>query len=222
MSDPETMPAGVHPEVALLPWYANGTLGEQEREQVARHLESCADCRRELDDLRQMKRNLTAMYHAQPEPSPLLARSVMAKVATERPAGAVRRSGERPWLIGIDQWLRSLLLPQWVPTLVSILLIVQAGLLLWTAMPSTQQDQVTSRSVGSPAAKLSVVFQEHATEAQIRALLTMIQGRVIDGPRRDQAYIIEVVARDPAVSMKALETLRTMSDLVRTAEVAAP
>ncbi len=35
---------------ALLPWYAKGTLGLNEHELVARHLESCPDCVRELDE----------------------------------------------------------------------------------------------------------------------------------------------------------------------------
>ncbi len=36
---------------ALLPWYAKRTLGEKEHESVARHLESCPDCARELEEL---------------------------------------------------------------------------------------------------------------------------------------------------------------------------
>lgn len=37
MTDPDMMPADVHPEIALLPWYANGTLCDAERQQVSRH-----------------------------------------------------------------------------------------------------------------------------------------------------------------------------------------
>ncbi len=36
---------------ALLPWYAKRTLGENEHESVARHLESCPACARELEDI---------------------------------------------------------------------------------------------------------------------------------------------------------------------------
>ncbi|NJO35342.1 MAG: hypothetical protein HC869_21895, partial [Rhodospirillales bacterium] len=41
----------IHPEAALLPWYLNGTLGDAESRQVAGHLQSCAACRSELDEL---------------------------------------------------------------------------------------------------------------------------------------------------------------------------
>ena len=93
MSDPETLPAGVHPEVELLPWYATGTLAEPDRQRIARHLESCRDCSGELQELVDMQRNLQALYRQEAEPSTQLARSVMARVA----ADAAGSQGRRRW-----------------------------------------------------------------------------------------------------------------------------
>ncbi len=126
MSDPETIPAGVHPEVELLPWYANGTLGTTDRQRVTHHLESCQDCRRELDDLTRMMRSVQAVYREQPEPSTRLARSVMARVAAEPRA---RENQQMPWSAVIDGWFRSFFMPRWVPTLAAVLLIAQMSLL---------------------------------------------------------------------------------------------
>jgi anti-sigma factor RsiW len=222
MSEPETLPRDVHPEIALLPWYANGTLGAEERQQVARHLESCADCRRELDELRQMKSELSAVYKVHREPSPRLIRSVLAKVAREASArrGAPAETGS--WLDRLDQWFRSLFLPQWVPTLAAVILLTQLGLLLWVTMPPMPSDQITTRSLGSPTATFKVTFQEQATEGQIRALLSTVHGRVIDGPNPEHVYVIEVIAGDPAVNVKTLETLRARTDVVHSAETIAP
>lgn len=222
MSDPETMPTGVHPEVALLPWYVNGTLDDVERQQVARHIESCSDCRRELDEITQIKRELKAIYGAQAEAPPSLARSVMARVSAERTVKEDRRHEGMSSLRGIDQWFRSLFLPQWIPTVAAMLIVIQAGLLMWVTFPSTRQDQILSRSVGSPVIKFRVVFKGESTEAQTRELLTLIRGRVIDGPDASHAYTIEVLGDDPTIGMKALETLRTRNDLIRTAEIMAP
>jgi len=47
----------------LLPWYVNGTLESSEREAVERHLQTCAACRRELEELR----GLQAAVAAAPE-----------------------------------------------------------------------------------------------------------------------------------------------------------
>lgn len=221
MSEPETLPAGLHPEAALLPWYADRTLGVEEQTRVARHLESCPDCRLELDELTKMKRELTAAYAAQPEPSPQLARSVFAKVAQEVTARrrAARESGS--WLDEVEGWFRSLFMPQWVPALAVLALAAQLGLLLWVTMPA-QQEQITTRSIGRATATFKILFREQATEAEIRALLLQFHGRIVNGPSSEQAYLIEVVTGDPSLTVKALEALRARTDIIRTVEIHAP
>ena len=42
-----------HPETDLVP-YVRGELAAAERERVARHLDECADCRQDADDLREL------------------------------------------------------------------------------------------------------------------------------------------------------------------------
>ena len=47
----EEVGASEHEQIELLlPWYANGTLSEDERRRVATHLEGCERCRTELDE----------------------------------------------------------------------------------------------------------------------------------------------------------------------------
>ena len=55
-----TPPAGVHPQVLLLPWYLSGTLPKSDRESVTSHLGSCAGCRAELESLTMLRRTLRA------------------------------------------------------------------------------------------------------------------------------------------------------------------
>lgn len=222
MSEPETLPTGVHPEVALLPWYLNGTLGAEEQRRVARHLESCPDCRLELDELTQVKRDIAAAYAAQLEPSPQLARSVFAKVAQEsaprRPASAESEN----WLSGLDQWIRSLFIPQWVPTLAALLVVAQLGLLFWLTLPPSQNGQVTTRGLGTQTARLSVAFHSTATEGAIRSVIETVNGRIVDGPTKKGIYTIEVPAADSQVSQNTLNLLRRKSDVVRAADLERP
>ena len=218
MSERETLPPEVHPEVALLPWYANRTLGADEQQQVARHLESCPDCRHELDELAQMRSALTAAYSAQPEPSTGIARSVLATVAQEASTRRNAPAQTRSWPDGLDRWFRSLFMPQWIPTLAAVVLVVQLGLLVWVTIPA-QREKVTTRSLSSPTVTFKVTFREQATEGQIRALLNTVGGRIIDGPNPEHAYFIEVIAGDRAVSV---EMLHARGDVVRSAEAVSP
>jgi anti-sigma factor RsiW len=222
MSERETMPAGIHPEGALLPWYANGTLKAEERQHVARHLEACPDCRRELDELSQMKSALTAVYRAEPEPSAQLARSVLNRVAQDAAGRGVAVKGRGHWLDGLDEWFRSLFQPQWVPTLAALALAVQFGLLLWVTTPSGPSEQITTRSVGGSTAAFNVIFEDQATAGQIHVLLDSIGAKVIDGPDAGHAYLIRVSAADPAVTAKTLDTLRARTDMVLRADPVSP
>jgi len=46
------------PVAEMIPWYANGTLAEDERELVERHLAGCEACRARLDDARSFSRGM--------------------------------------------------------------------------------------------------------------------------------------------------------------------
>lgn len=222
MSEQDTLPTGVHPEVALLPWYANRTLGEQERQQIAHHLETCASCRAELEELSHLETSLIAAYRSQPEPSARLAQSVMAKVAAERLAGRNKQSESSSWLTDIDRWFRSLFLPQWVPTLAVLLLVAQMGLLLWVGLPPVDRGEVSTRSLSMQTAKFAVTFQASSTEEQIRSLLQNVHGRVIDGPTAEGLYTIEVPSADGSTTQKKLDVLKERSDIVRSADILKP
>jgi anti-sigma factor RsiW len=220
MSDPDTLPAGVHPEVELLPWYATGTLGEDDRQRVARHLESCRDCSHELEDFTHIRQTLTELSREEAEPSPRVYRSVMARVAADvirqNPANA-----QTSWAAEMDRWFRSLLMPPWVPTLAAIMLAAQMGLLIWVTLPPEDQSQVSSRSVGMPtqAARIAVRFQPSATEAGIRSLLERVHARIVDGPTAEGMFTISVGVGDPAA---ALAQLREQHDVIRSADPVQP
>lgn len=222
MSDQDTIPAHVHPEAALLPWYVNGTLSIPDREQVDRHLSHCATCRAELEDLTGLKRALTSLYSAQPGPSPLTSRTIREHVAQKASALRPESAGHRSMLDAVDEWFRSLFVPRWVPTLAAVLLVIQTGLILWVSMPMPAPEPVTTRALGMQTARIAVVFRNTATDEHIRGLLQDIHGRIIDGPTADGRYTVEVPAADAAALQHTLELFRKQQDLVRSADPISP
>ncbi len=222
MSDPETIPAGVHQEVALLPWYLNGTLSEVDRRQLDQHLASCQACRTELAELTGLKTELTALHAAQPGPSPHTARHILANVRREAALRHSSPAGRRSRLNGVDDWVRMLLLPRWAPTLAAALLLAQLGLILWIGMPMPRTEEITTRSLGMQTAKIAVLFRSTASEEQIRGLLQSIHGRIIDGPTADGRYLIEVPTADRAAVQQKLDILKGRPDVVGSADPARP
>ncbi len=53
----------------LLPWYANGTLTEEERRRVETHLAQCERCRRELREIQKLRELVALSVESVPEPS---------------------------------------------------------------------------------------------------------------------------------------------------------
>ena len=218
MVEPDTLDQPIHPEGALLPWYLNGTLREDERRQVDQHLSSCAACRAELDELAQLNVQLHEVYAAQSEPSSRLQRAVLGQVALEASTKGAKSVSGPQRLKGLDEWFRSLFAPRWAPALVVTLLVAQLGLLLWSMTRPTLLDQVTTRGLGAPTVRLRVVLQETASERQIRSLVQGLRGRIVDGPTSDGAYIMEVPAGDQAAAQKKVDVLRSQRESVRTVE----
>jgi hypothetical protein len=223
MVEPDTLEPHIHPEGALLPWYLNGTLREDERRQVDQHLSSCAACRAELDELVQLNIQLHEVYAAQAEAAPQIRRTVFSQVNLETSAKQANSVAGPQWLKGLEDWLRSLFVSRWAPALAVTLLVAQLGLLLWTMTRLTLSDhQVMSRGLGSPTVRLRVVFQDTASERQIRSLLQGMHGRIVDGPTRDGAYIMELPAGDQTAAQKKIDILRGQTESVRTVEPVTP
>jgi anti-sigma-K factor RskA len=221
MSEQDTLPVDVHPEVALLPWYANGTLPADERERVARHLEHCSDCRRELDDLTQMKQTLGAVYRTQPAPSPRVAQSVLAQVARDAASRSPEAAKPESALAALDAWFRGLFQPQWVPTLAAVLLAAQFGLVFWLTNTPPPSDPVTTRSGGGPILRVRITFHERATSAQIRTVLDSVRGQISEGPDRSGTFLLHIPGT-PDMNARVLELLKSYPEVVSKAEPTAP
>jgi anti-sigma factor RsiW len=195
---------------ALLPWYVNGTLKGDELQRVEQHLAACAACRQEIAWLRDV---FGACVAAAPLPeAPAAEAAGMLYPRQWSRQQAFRTKMQRGWQ-STPRWMRVLMAAQ------------LAGVaILGTLLAGDAGDNATFRTLGSPGRfapsgeAIAVMFDPAITEAELRAVVGGIGGRLVDGPTTTNAYVLEVPA---GRSSDAVEKLRAESK-VRLAEPLGP
>ena len=186
---------------ALLPWFVNETLSDDERASVDRHLRDCARCRREVEALRQLQafcRSAPARIDATPGP----------RNVNDRVTAASHRGSVRPWLQRfLQRWRRA---PQWTRW---VIVAEFAGVLALTAFVGAYDGESSApyRTLGAPPAAspygtIAVVFVPGLAEAEMRRILQAAGARIVDGPTTTDAYVLRVPTGH---RIDALMTLRS-------------
>lgn len=200
-----------HREVAeLLPWYVNATLAEDERRAVDEHLPSCAECARELEQLRRLQ----APVHEIAETDPMPHGSSLARVHAE-----IERRTMRGWR---ERW-------DALPAFARLALAVQLGLIVGLAtlvlarVPRGASFQTVAGpsvpGVATDKATIVVGFVEGASEAALRRTLQRIEATIVAGPSTDGLYTVALPLapqQDEAVEA-VLQRLRADRAVVRLA-----
>jgi len=186
---------------ALLPWFVNETLSDDERASVDRHLRDCARCRREVEALRQLQafcRSAPARIDATPGP----------RNVNDRVSAASRRGFIRPWLQPLlEHWRRA---PQWTRWVIATEF---AGVVVLAAFAGAHDDESTApyRTLGalsrtSPSATIAVVFMPDITESEMRRIVQAVGARIVDGPTSTDAYVLQVPTTHPTDALMALRS----------------
>jgi hypothetical protein len=210
----------------LLPWYLTGRLEQAERAEVEAHLATCAQCRAELDGERlwremqplqtahvdveegwaRMRERLSgdseapetgAPAHGRAAPAPHPQAPPRGWRGGQRGAGIARPAGTPGLaLAGTRAWA--------LPGALSVALLAAIA---WTLRPAPPVVGDYHALAAQPAdvATAVVRFRPDATEAQIRASLTVSGARLVDGPTVTDSYVVRL-PRDHYEA--ALETLR--------------
>jgi anti-sigma factor RsiW len=207
-----------HQEIdELLPWFANGTLEDEERARVERHLIACETCRRELALLRDVGETAAEAVRAAPPVPDALGRT-LARIdeweANRQPSPWARVRAMLDSLFGVSPMPRLVFVAQ------SALIVVLGTMLV---MSRTQEPTFTTASGGGSAeggVRLTVIFEPAATEASIRQALQAVEATVVSGPSAAGVYVVSLPTEDaesPAVE-RAIGSLRTNVSVVRFVE----
>ncbi|HGX93362.1 MAG TPA: hypothetical protein ENK35_08620 [Candidatus Tenderia sp.] len=191
-----------HPD-ALLPWYANGTLTDEERAQVAAHLERCEQCREELRFLTGLRQAVKQVADVPAFPELGLKR-LMREIDTET---LTSRSATRRMA-----W--------WQPSLAAaaVVIVIQGVLLLNLWQGGDDAGMRLAGEARPAAVVVQIQFDAAAREEEIRALLRSLDARFVDGPSAVGLYRIElsgITPGDNGALARVLSALREQQAIVR-------
>jgi hypothetical protein len=197
----------------LLPWYCNGTLADEERLRVGRHIESCLVCRKELAQL-----NLTATAIRQNDQFASSPQSSFAKIA-----GLLKtRRKIAGRLLALRRRLVDDLIPYqllWVlPALLLTVMIVQ---LPAADHHATFQTLTSAPSPDRLPLQLSISFNQQTSLRELDALLGEFKGSIVDGPSLSGMYIIEIPVYGAPAQQNIVSALRTKQQVKFVERIAA-
>jgi putative zinc finger protein len=194
----------------LLPWYVNATLSPAERTVVEKHLETCADCREELQSLSQVSAVISEGVEATPSVDASLARTFAAIDELERAKLSTKKRGLVGWLSAL--WTPSVPLAR-VAFATQLALILLMGIYL--VLP--RDPYSTLSPPGSREVHLDVTFAPTVTEEVMRRVILEVDGKIVSGPSVLGVYVIElsgVKDDDPKVDA-VIDKLQKNAEAVR-------
>ncbi len=170
----------------LLPWYANGTLGAQDKAWVDAYLEQHPEARSELDWYRSLQARV--QENAPAVPATIGLARAMRLIQGDRPSFA-----ERIGAFFGNFGLR----PSYAMAALAVFAI-QGGVIM-TLLGDAQEDANEIRALSAVRVKegpmLKLSFAPDAKESDIRMLLVQVQGEEIDALRKEIAALRGATAK---------------------------
>jgi hypothetical protein len=209
----------------LIPWIVNGSALQSERLAVQAHLQSCADCRQELEFQRQL---LTAMaLQSTPESD--------MRDGWQRLRSRLDAAGTPPAAAAGGPLPARAVGRNWMHWLIAAMVLQAIGLgalgMAWLSRPLVSAAApavapapyrtLSAPQGAAPAATIRVVFAADVTVAQVQALLAAAQLQVRSGPSEVGVWTLGPTAQSgETATAAALRALRAQA-AVRFAEAIA-
>ena len=181
----------------LLPWYANGTMGDEDRAWVETYLEAHPEARAELDWSRSLSQRLHDDAPAVPETIGLA--KAMTLIRGDRPSLTERVSA---FFAGFG------LRPATALAGLAIFAIQGGVILNLLSADRDEASEIRARraSMVEDGPMLKLNFAPDAKEAEIRFLLVSVQGHLAGGPGQLGDYFVVVPRGKEAAIAEQLKT----------------
>lgn len=196
---------------ALLPWYVNGTLDITARRALDQEMAQSPALRSELAWLRLVRSQIREQSQVDVKQRSESAGldTLMALVLGEQSARVL------PLPSRISRWVEGARRFPLSMGIAAAVVLTQA-VIIGTLLDQPDPDPLRTLSGGTAAGGqlLQVTFKPLATETQIRALLSSVQGEIVSGPGALGVYVVRVPDRQGAVALEKLRSDRTTVDSV--------
>jgi hypothetical protein len=181
----------------LLPWYVTDRLDPAEHARVEAHLAACEECQEEV----RFERTLAETVKDLPLDAEVGWRRLERRLRAEPPrAAGLARSGA----------LRTGVL--WGGWAMAACALIAVGV---TVAPRLSPSGAAYHALGAAHSvtpgNMVVIFRPETPERAIRAALTSVGARIVDGPTAADAYVLQVPAAQRA---QALERIRSGPNIV--------
>jgi len=219
-----TQAAREHQDIsALLPWYVNGSIGEQERQRVEAHLIVCGGCRNDLAQEQRIYQGMTAESAVEYMPAASLKRlqarldDVVAAASPDPRADVPayrEKAGRRPMA-----WQGLMAASVAVMAVAISLLAADRWMQSRARAAAPDYYTVTTSAPRAPGEVIRAVFSPTITLVELQALLDEAQLRIISGPTAAGVY--SLAANSGRSVSSSLASLRR-DEKVRFAEITQP
>ena len=174
----------------LLPWLVNGTLTGSELDSVQVHVRDCLTCRVALREQQQLR----AAIQEQPT-VPLSAEQGFDRLLRQMdgPApGHAQGAAQRRFGLAVA--------PLWTRAAAAAVALIAVGAGAWIAVDGGDREAAEfatlARNTTIEDVRLDVIFAESVTEADMRAVLSEVDGNIVAGPSPLGRYTIRLNATD--------------------------
>src|SRR5262245_12749331 len=197
----------------LLPWYVTGRVSREEAKGIEAALKTMPDL---ADKLAQVQREREAIARAAETveaPPPESLQRLLQQVETTRQSRVARIQAQSD----AGGWLKNALSRNavWQAAFaIACVVVIALGVQLYS--PPNGHGIVTNINGAGPT--LLVTFQPTATAADIAGLLGSLDASVVDGPRPDGSYVVQVPTAQGGGADAAISALSSHTDLVRTVQ----
>ena len=208
MNSPSTNAAAHAALTTLIPWYVNGTLGEEDRRRLESHLAECLQCRRDLGLERQVHANIAQQAAVEYLPAPslkkLLSRidGIEAAPSSTSPRALRSRSRRRSWPRSWS-W-QGLTAASVAVTAIAVSVLAVDHFLQHRNNLAADYRTVTNNIPRPRDEVVRAVFAANITLVDLQALLDEAQLRIVAGPTEAGVYSLAATGNTPVSASLAL------------------